>query len=101
VVLLNKAFLNFKRYKNNDKCCRQKKTEGNFKSSEGKFNAIFEDASDAYFLYNLKGRFIDGNKAAEGLIGYRKEDPRIRRKIKQIWRKIMIINLKYGEGMMG
>lgn len=35
---------------------------------------LFEYAPDAYFLGDTKGRFINGNKATEALIGYRREE---------------------------
>ena len=35
---------------------------------------LLDDAPDAYFLSDLKGRFIDANKAAEELVGYKKEE---------------------------
>lgn len=38
------------------------------------FKIVFEYAPDAYYLNDLWGRFIDGNKAAEALTGYRKEE---------------------------
>jgi PAS domain S-box-containing protein/putative nucleotidyltransferase with HDIG domain len=44
------------------------RTEGN-----DLFEILFDYAPDAYYLSDTKGRFIDGNKAAEGMIGYRKE----------------------------
>ncbi len=35
---------------------------------------LLEKATDAYFLSDLKGNFIDANKAAEEIIGYKKEE---------------------------
>jgi PAS domain S-box-containing protein len=35
---------------------------------------VFESAPDAYYLNDLKGNFIDGNKAAEKLTGYKREE---------------------------
>ena len=35
---------------------------------------MFEFAPDAYYLNDLEGYFVDGNKAAEELLGYRKEE---------------------------
>ena len=35
---------------------------------------LLEKAPDAYFLSDLKGSFIDANKAAEEIIGYKKEE---------------------------
>ena len=37
-----------------------------------KFRIIFDYAPDAYYLNDLRGRFVDGNKAAERITGYRK-----------------------------
>jgi PAS domain S-box-containing protein len=44
------------------------------KSSEKRLKILFESAPDAIFLYNSKGIFLDGNKAAENYIGYKKEE---------------------------
>jgi PAS domain-containing protein len=44
-----------------------KKTEEELKGVE-KFRILFEFAPDAYYLNDLKGNFVDGNKAAEDLI---------------------------------
>lgn len=51
-----------------------KDIEEELKSSEKRLKIIFDYAPNAYFLYDLKGSFIDGNKAAEELIGYKKEE---------------------------
>jgi len=42
--------------------------------AEEKYRIIFESAPDAYYLIDLKGKFIDGNKAAERITGYRKAE---------------------------
>nr|MBN2278725.1 PAS domain S-box protein [candidate division Zixibacteria bacterium] len=42
--------------------------------SETKFRLIFEHAPDALYVTDIYGTFIDGNKRAEDLIGYKKED---------------------------
>ena len=42
------------------------------KDSEEKFKIIFEDAPDAIYLNDARGNFVDGNRAAEELIGYEK-----------------------------
>lgn len=42
--------------------------------SEELFRILFEYAPDAYYLCDVKGTFIDGNRAAEALSGYRKEE---------------------------
>ena len=52
----------------------RKQTENALKNSEERLNILFESAPDAYFLSNLKGTIIDGNKAAEELVGYKKEE---------------------------
>jgi PAS domain S-box-containing protein len=40
--------------------------------SEERFKILFELAPEAYYLNDLKGTFIDGNRAAEELTGYQK-----------------------------
>jgi len=52
----------------------RKQTEEALKSSEERLKIIFESAPDAYYLSDLKGVFIDGNKTAEDLLGYKKEE---------------------------
>jgi PAS domain S-box-containing protein len=52
----------------------RKKTEAALKESESRFKALFEFAPDAHYLTDLEGRFIDGNKAAEDMIGYTKKE---------------------------
>lgn len=42
--------------------------------SEEKFKILFDFAPDPYFTMNLKGTILNGNSAAEKLIGYRKEE---------------------------
>ena len=44
------------------------------KQSEDWLRMLFEFAPDAYYLSNRKGIFLDGNKAAEDLLGYKKEE---------------------------
>ncbi|MGB7296521.1 MAG: PAS domain S-box protein [Candidatus Aminicenantales bacterium] len=48
--------------------------EERIRNSEELFKIIFEYAPDAYYLSDLKGRFIEGNKIAEELIGYKREE---------------------------
>ena len=50
-----------------------KRTEEALQKSEERFKVLFQFAPDAYYLNDLKGIFIDGNKAAEALTGYQKE----------------------------
>jgi diguanylate cyclase (GGDEF)-like protein/PAS domain S-box-containing protein len=40
------------------------------KSSEERFQILFEHAPDGYYLSDLKGFFVDGNAAAESITGY-------------------------------
>lgn len=51
-----------------------RKLEEYLKSSEERFRILFEYAPDAYYLSDLKGTFIDGNKAAEEISGYKREE---------------------------
>jgi PAS domain S-box-containing protein len=44
------------------------------RESEERFKTLFEYAPDAYYLNDLKGVFIDGNLAAEKMIGYKREE---------------------------
>jgi PAS domain S-box-containing protein len=44
------------------------------KLSEERLKLIFELAPDAYYLNDFKGNFIEGNRAAEELTGYRKDE---------------------------
>ena len=50
------------------------RAEEELKKSEERFRLVFESAPDAYYLNDLKGNFIDGNKAAEKLTGYKREE---------------------------
>jgi len=51
----------------------EKKIE-ELKSSEQKLKILFEFAPDAYYLNDLKGNFIEGNREAERIIGYNKHE---------------------------
>lgn len=48
--------------------------EDELKRSEERFRILFEYAPDGYYLCDLKGRFIDGNRAAERISGYRRKE---------------------------
>lgn len=48
----------------------RKQMDEELKSSRERLKILFEFAPDAYYLSDLKGNFIDGNKAAEELTGY-------------------------------
>ena len=52
----------------------RKKAEEELRNSEERLSILFELAPDAYYLSDLKGNFIDGNKAAEKLTGYMKDE---------------------------
>jgi PAS domain S-box-containing protein len=52
----------------------RKKTEEKLRNSEERLSTLFELAPDAYYLSDLKGNFVDGNKAAEKLTGYMKDE---------------------------
>lgn len=51
-----------------------KKKIQELKESEERFKAIFESAPDTIYLQNLDGTFIDANKAAEKLTGYKRKE---------------------------
>ncbi len=53
---------------------RQKSMLESLEKSEEKFRVLFEFAPDAYYLNDLEGTFIDGNRTAEELLGYKKEE---------------------------
>jgi PAS domain S-box-containing protein/putative nucleotidyltransferase with HDIG domain len=48
--------------------------EDKLTESEEDFHLIFDYAPDGYYLSDLKGNFIDGNKEAERITGYKKEE---------------------------
>jgi len=52
----------------------RKQVEEELKNSQERLKIIFEFAPDAFYLNDFKGTFIDGNKAAEDLMGYKKEE---------------------------
>ncbi|MCH8838670.1 MAG: PAS domain S-box protein, partial [Candidatus Marinimicrobia bacterium] len=52
----------------------RKAAEAALRESEERFKAIFEHAPDGMYLHDLKGVFLDGNLAAEDLIGYKREE---------------------------
>jgi len=51
-----------------------KKAEERLKESEENYRRIFQSAQDGIFTLDLKGRFLDGNKKAEEISGYKKEE---------------------------
>ncbi len=52
----------------------RKKAEEKLRSSEERLKILFEFAPDAYYLNDLAGNFVDGNKAAEELTGYNRSE---------------------------
>lgn len=52
----------------------RKKAEEELRSSEERLKILFDFAPDAYYLNDLKGNFVDGNKAAEELTCYNKSE---------------------------
>ncbi|MGB9756399.1 MAG: PAS domain S-box protein, partial [Candidatus Bathyarchaeales archaeon] len=52
----------------------RRKMEEKLKESEERLKRLIEYAPDAIYINDLQGRFIDGNKQAEALIGYKKEE---------------------------
>lgn len=52
----------------------RKQADEALRENERRLKIIFEYAPDAYYLSDVKGNFIDGNKAAEKLIGYTKKE---------------------------
>jgi len=53
---------------------QRRAAEEALRESEEKFRTMFEYAPDAYYLSDTRGTFIDGNRAAEKMIGYSRED---------------------------
>ena len=49
-------------------------TQTQLERSEERLQILYEHAPEAYYLTDLKGTFIDGNRAAEELIGYEKNE---------------------------
>jgi len=52
----------------------RKKAENALQESEQRFKVLFESAPDAIYLNDLKGNIVDGNKAAEEMTGYKREE---------------------------
>jgi PAS domain S-box-containing protein len=52
----------------------RKQAKKALRESEERFRKLFDFAPDAYYLNDLKGNFVDGNRAAQNLIGYKKEE---------------------------
>jgi PAS domain S-box-containing protein len=48
--------------------------DAELKKSEERFRILFEHAPDAYYLNDMEGFFVDGNRAAEELVGYERTE---------------------------
>ncbi len=57
-----------------DDVTERKEIEEELRDSEERLKILFDYAPDAYYISDIKGKFIDGNKAAERLIGYKREE---------------------------
>lgn len=53
---------------------KRKDAEEELRRSEERFRTLFEFAPDACVLFDAEGNFVDGNKAAEKLLGYTWEE---------------------------
>ncbi len=52
----------------------RKAAEEALKSSEERLKLLYEYAPDAYYLSDLKGNFVDGNREAEKILGFKKDE---------------------------
>ena len=52
----------------------QRQAEEELKRSEERLKVLFECAPDPYYLCDLQGNFLDGNKAAQEAAGYKREE---------------------------
>ena len=52
----------------------QKRIEEALKESNERFRVLFENAPDPFYINKMDGTIVDGNKAAEKLLGYKKEE---------------------------
>jgi len=51
-----------------------RRTLRQLRASEQRWKLLFDSAPDAYYLHDLSGTFVDGNRAAETLTGYQKHE---------------------------
>lgn len=52
----------------------QKKTQDELMNSEERLRLLFQYAPDAIYINDLKGNFVNGNKAAEEMTGYKRNE---------------------------
>jgi PAS domain S-box-containing protein len=57
-----------------DNITERRQGEEILRENEERLRLLFELAPDAYYISDLKGNFVDGNKAAEALIGYNRDE---------------------------
>ncbi|MBS3778050.1 MAG: PAS domain-containing protein, partial [Candidatus Thermoplasmatota archaeon] len=69
---------------------QRKRIEMELIQSKKRFKFLFENAPDAYYITDLNGNFIDGNKQAEKMLGYSKE-----KLIDKNFTKLSILPKKY------
>lgn len=53
---------------------KDKRSEQTFSVNDEQLNKLFEYAPDGFYLSDLKGTLLDGNKAAQDIVGYKKEE---------------------------
>ncbi|MCK5402597.1 PAS domain S-box protein, partial [Candidatus Bathyarchaeota archaeon] len=53
---------------------KRKKIKEELRLSQERFKILFEYAPDAFYLSDLQGNFIDGNRVTEKLFGYKKKE---------------------------
>ena len=53
---------------------QRERTEEALRESEETFKVLFEFAPDGYYLSDSRGNFIDGNRAAEEIVGYERNE---------------------------
>jgi PAS domain S-box-containing protein len=53
---------------------RRKQAEAELAAEAERTAILFEHAPDAYYLSDFHGKFLDGNRAAEQILGYRREE---------------------------
>jgi len=52
----------------------RKRAEEKIRDSEERLKILFDYAPGAYYISDLKGNFVDGNKVAERVVGYKREE---------------------------
>jgi len=53
---------------------KRKQSAERLKESEERFRILYEHAPDPFYINTLDGTFVDGNRAAEKMLGYKRED---------------------------